>query len=170
MLTLPMGAGWMSYALNFQYVSGSNWAATRSAPITLDATTSAWYATQVANYKADLTSANPTVPSPIAAPQTYSKYYSERGAYHQNDQYNLDLVVAMELPLTKRVRFFSQMKVINVLNHIYQQTYDTTTYNGTGKVLNLDPTVFGGTRAGTADEAGYYSGPRQVSFSTGLKF
>jgi outer membrane receptor for ferrienterochelin and colicin len=170
MITLPMGQGWMSYALNFSYVSGSNWSAIRDSDLALDATTQAWYDAKNTAYKNDQTSSNPTVPAPIAAPGTYSRYYSNRGAYHQNDQYGLDLIIAMETPLGRGVKFFSQVKVKNLTNHIYQMFYDTTTYTNSGKVLNVDPTVFGTSLPGYPDQGGSYSQPRTVTFSAGMKF
>lgn len=174
MAVLPVGKGWVSYSLVGTYVSGANWTATMAAP----------FEDSLNNLSGSLAAyatANPNTPAPVAlGGATWNQYYSARGAYHQNDQYNVDLNIGFEIPIAAGVKAFGNLAIVNVFNHMYQQSYDTTIYNGANygglTQLYLDTSRFGsthGVRAGGDPEQDHYTffdGPRQATVSLGLKF
>ncbi len=164
---LGLGKGRLSANLSLQYASGSNWNATMATPFPTG-DVKAIYDAEVAAYKA-----NPTgYAKPFSHPLSWTQFYGDRGAYHQNDQFNADLLLTWEAPVWRQVRFFGNLNVVNLFNRIYQQFYNTE-FRSPGNGLNalyVNPAVFGGVRKGETAEPGYYCGPRQVSFSAGIRF
>ncbi len=164
---LSLGKGRINANLSFQYASGRNWTASMSTPFPMGEV-KALYDAELARYQADAKN----YPRPTSYPLTWSKFYSDRGAYHQNDTFNADLDLTWEVPLYKQVRVFGNLHLVNIFNRIYPQAYNTefrSSGNGLG-ALYLNTANFGGVRTGTQYESGYYCGPRQVSFSAGLRF
>ncbi|WLT32274.1 TonB-dependent receptor [Geothrix sp. PMB-07] len=170
-LVVPIGKGWISYAIDFSYVSGQNWSAT-NAQYMPQAVNDA-YTAQVAQNHADPVK----YPTPVAPPTSWTKYWSERGAYHDNDLFDASLNVAYEMPLLGKVKLFGFLRVTNLFNHITQLTY----YNGSpqqggissDKNLNAGGYFLRVPNYGTKYEQGggnYVTAPRNGSFSIGLKF
>jgi hypothetical protein len=166
---LPVGkGGWISYAAVGRYDSGSNWDAT--APAT---------------YGADLQAAHDAVqavangdplhiaPNAIAVPTTWTKYYAERGAYHWNDSFQMDLTITWEIPVARGFKLVGALNVWNVFNHTLQTSYDATSdpniSSGT-KYYLVDAGHFGGTRQDSFGNYSYWNSARSVTFNTGFKF
>jgi hypothetical protein len=171
MAVLPVGKGWVSYSLVGTYTSGSNWTATMAAPF--EGSMASLSNTLASDAKVHLDQ-----PVPVSfGGTTWNQYYSARGAYHQNDLYNVDLNVAFEIPIAVGVKAFGYMTLSNVFNHIYQQYYDRTALSGASygglTQFQVDKSVFGGTHGEEnpqQDHYSYFSGPRSASLSLGLKF
>lgn len=170
-LVVPIGKGWISYAVDFSYASGQNWSATnaQNMPDAVGTT----YAAQQAQHAADPSH----YPTPVLPPTSWTKYWSDRGAYHDNDVFDAALNVAYEIPLFGKVRLFGFLRVTNLFNHITQRTY----YNGSpqqggfesNKTLNAGGYFVRVPNYGTKYEIGggnYVTDPRNGSFSIGLKF
>ena len=170
-LVIPSGKGWISYAIDFSYVSGQNWSATNAQ--NMPQAVQDAYAAQKAQHDT-----NPALyPTPVAPPTSWTKYWSARGAYHDNDLFDASLNVAYEIPLVNSVRLFGYLRVTNLFNHATQLTY----YNGSpqqgavssDKNLNANGFFVSVPNYGTRYEQGggnYVTAPRNGSFSIGLKF
>ncbi|WLT30914.1 TonB-dependent receptor [Geothrix sp. PMB-07] len=148
----PMGIGRITYALALKYNSGSNWSAAAAAPYD-------WS-------KATFTPAVATTNE-----KTYTQYWSDRGAYRENDYYRLDLKISWEVPISiKTTRFIGDLMVDNVTNRQVRYGY----YHGFNNGDNGNSTLWlSDTRFGSAPKAQgsyFYDSPRSLSFSIGLKF
>jgi hypothetical protein len=164
---LPIGKGWISYTAMFKYSSGGDWSETYGSPIN--------YGAPTGQSMADIHNAVNALGGPYApsAPITWSKYYGPRGAYHNNDYYNLDLNIAFEVPVAGRVKAMGQFSIYNVLNRIVQTNYDTDLQdNPSGSTaLFVKRDRFGTTPTNAVDNYGnYWSSPRSVGMSFGFKF
>lgn len=113
-------------------------------------------------------------------PNSYTKFWSERGIGRTNDTYSFDFKLDMDYPLGKRARFFTEITMFNVFNHYMLSSLDTpsiaggstladngpiSSYRALGSTVgSLTPTGFGSYGSGN-----YISG-RTIRLSTGFKW
>lgn len=166
-MLLPVGkGGWVNFAAVFRYDSGGNWDAT--APDTFSSGMQTVY-----NSVQAAAAANPNAPNAVALPTTWTRYYADRGAYHFNDSYQMDLNITWEVPVWRSVRFIGLVAITNVFNHTLQTSYDTTAdpgiSSGTSHYL-VNAAYFGGTRQDSFGDYNFWNNPRTVTFNAGFKF
>ena len=112
-------------------------------------------------------------------PNTYGRYFGERGMGRFNDYFGFDLKLGYEVPISK-VRFFAEVTIANLFNHWQLVSYDTTSTAGTaamptgGALSDFSAQRLSG--LGTAASGfgtygpGNYAGGRSVALSTGFKW
>lgn len=120
-------------------------------------------------------------------PTTYTRYFGPRGIGRFNDSFGFDLKLGYEVPIIRKVRFFSEVTVTNLFNHWQLVSYDTngtagTAANVTGaamsdfsaaRVQNLTTNASGFGTYGVGNSTSgvpYYAGGRTVALSTGIKW
>jgi hypothetical protein len=158
-------SGWISYAAIFNYDNGANW--TPTYPDSLAPLTEIY---QTLRAEALLYGA----PLPPVPPNTWTRFYSQRGAYHENDTYSLDLRIAWEIPIWNKVKAMGDLSIRNVFNKIQEYSYNRefilSELDSYGQnSLHLWAERFGRNRNEVGLEA-YATSPRQIYVSAGIKF
>jgi hypothetical protein len=155
-------SGWISYAAIFNYDAGANW--TPTYPASLELLRKEYNALRLEA----LAFNKPLPPSP---PSTWTKFYSQRGAYHANDTYSLNLRIAWEIPVWNRVKAMGDLSIYNVFNKIQEYSYNTEFVPNS---VGLDSLYLLGERFGRSRNAegleAYATLPRQIYVSAGIKF
>ncbi len=157
-ITQPLGKGRLGYSFLVNYDSGLNYSATNTAPLGMPTITGAPY----------------TVAEP--KPLTYTRWYSDRGAYSLNDTYTVDFRLSWDVPLgIKNLTLIGDLKVNNVLNHIIWADWDRGFYaptTGTDTLYFQDAPTFGRPQENTtaARNNNNHIGARNFGFSLGLRF
>jgi len=159
---VPLGTrgSWISYSLLMGYTSGGNWTATYAHPV----------GTYFKNIY-DKQSATSSMAIPSTYPNTWTKYYSSRGAYHWNDTHWANATIAWEVPLWKRLKTMGNITINNVFNMIYHTSYNNEfqSYSSGETGLNPKGHLFGGVLDSNG-RLSYTNSPRSVGLSIGLKF
>lgn len=99
---------------------------------------------------------------------SYLEFFADRGAFRFADTYRTDLQVAYDLPIWRKVAWFTSLNLSNVFNH--QQV---ATWNTSAKVGTTAPYVgqfIPGAAYGQATSKANYLNGRTLTFSTGFKF
>ena len=144
---LPMGKGKISYSFLLRYDSGNNFNAVSSNP-------------------SNILNAGAPVPN---APTAYARFYTERGALHFNDSYQVDSKIDWSLPLKGKLQLMGYVQVSNLFNHQIQTGYGSGFTAATSLTNNIrvqSPARFG-TDSGVPTN--YILG-RNVLVTLGLKF
>jgi hypothetical protein len=102
---------------------------------------------------------------------TYTKYFSDRGAMRFADTSRFDLQIAYELPVWRKATFFTQLNLVNALNHQELATWNTsasipTAASAGSQVGKWTP----GSSYGTPTTSNNFITARTVQISAGLKF
>ncbi len=115
--------------------------------------------------------------SPNLYPTTYTRYWG-RGVGRFNDTYSVDFKVGMEVPLLRKLRFFTEINITNFFNHQQQGTFSTAT-SGTSQATDSAKSGYftqpwsanlaNRTGWGTYGNANYIPG-RAITLSTGFKW
>lgn len=159
---MPLGKGSVSYSFLLRYDSGTHFAVSGTAPI------------------------NPTMPylygvpgDPLTRvsnrPTTYTQFYTQRGAYSQNDTYRADFKLNFQIPMglpgfASKLMLIGDLQVQNLFNSQLVGSVRTTMRNdtaGSNWVGITDAPNFGTTKASLGS---YWMGGRYVMASMGLKF
>lgn len=113
---------------------------------------------------------------PSALGSTYTRYFDLRGGMRFADTYRTDLQIAYDVPVWRKVTFFTQLNLINAFNHQQLATWNTTasgvfadTSNATAN-RNREPTWTPGSNYGKATGSGNFGLARTITISAGLKF
>jgi len=77
-------------------------------------------------------------------PTTYTRFWG-RGIGRFNDVYSVDLKLAVQVPLFRKVRYFTEITITNLFNHQLLQNFSTAT-TGTAQATN-------------SAKGGYYAAP-----------
>ncbi|MCL1908198.1 MAG: TonB-dependent receptor [Holophagaceae bacterium] len=110
---------------------------------------------------------------------SYTRYFSDRGAFRFNSQYNASLQVGYDHVLYKRVKIFGHANITNIFNHqmlISWNTAGTSVYNAGGGVYQTDTLnrpdarFLPGDSYGKPTSSNNYLGARNVRLVMGLKF
>jgi hypothetical protein len=110
---------------------------------------------------------------------SYTRYFSDRGAFRFNSQYNASLQVGYDHVLYKRVKIFGHANITNIFNHqmlISWNTAGTSLYNAGGGVYQTDTLnrpdarFLPGDSYGKPTSSNNYLGARNVRLVMGLKF
>ncbi|MCL1908410.1 MAG: TonB-dependent receptor [Holophagaceae bacterium] len=157
--------GWVSASTRLNYVSGRNYSARAVYPMGpgLEAIRQEYLA---------IAQADPTKPNPPGSPATWTKWYSARGAFHQNDSYSINSVIAWEIPIWRKVKTMGDINITNILGMVYHPDYnaENDSVNSAGQTyLGLRGDRYGRYRNSTAYDA-YANTGRRISLSMGLKF
>jgi hypothetical protein len=105
-------------------------------------------------------------------PTSYSRFWNGRGQYSQPPTTRFDLAYNLDIPIRKKVMFFTTMTVTNVFNTIRRQyTYwsnsSTVQANpGLGYRINTANTAY----YGAAPNYSYYTGGRNFGLDFGIRF
>jgi len=151
--TQPIGIGRITYSLALKYNSGSNFSAVAAAPY-------------------DWNAATFTPATDTTSEKAYQHYYSDRGAYQENDYCRLDFKVSWEVPLGfKTTRLIGDLFVDNITNHALRYGFRHDFYDDSERAstqLFLRDGRFGSAPKGQGDF--FYDNPRYLRFSIGVKF
>ncbi len=145
---LHLGAGKLNFGAIFLYTSGAPYSKTATAAVPGTVGTSAG-----------------------EFGSTYTKYFSDRGAMRFADTSRIDLQIAYELPVWKKALFFTQLNLVNALNHQELATWNTsasipTAASAGSQVGKWTP----GASYGLPTTSNNYIAARTVQISAGLKF
>jgi len=165
--------GIFTSSLLFNYIGGTTYSLTRSQ----------YYGPEVA---AAAAAAGSTIASQYQSNYAnYTRYFGPRGIGRFNDTFNFDLKLGFDLPMVRKLRFFTELTVLNVFNHWQKATFSTTTSTTTGNPLSSSPLSGYRTTAWTTstaaatlgDKSGWgtygpadFTGGRAVRLSTGFKW
>lgn len=115
--------------------------------------------------------------SPNLYPTTYTRYWG-RGVGRFNDTYSVDFKVGLEVPLLRRLRFFTEINITNLFNHQQLGTFSTAT-SGTSQATDSakggyytqpwSANLTNRTGWGTYGNANYINA-RAIGLSTGFKW
>ncbi|MBI4911787.1 MAG: carboxypeptidase regulatory-like domain-containing protein [Acidobacteria bacterium] len=111
---------------------------------------------------------------------TYDRYYGPRGLGRFNDIFNFDLKLGWEIPVWRKMRFFTEATVYNVFNHCQLRSYSTSSNQGTTLYTSNPLAGYSATARRVltnGDVTGYgatsyanFTGGRSVWLSTGVKW
>lgn len=128
--------------------------------------------------RTDATAAGSTIASQYGT--TYTRYFGPRGIGRFNDTFNFDLKVGLDIPIVKKLRYFSEITVFNVFNHWQLASYSTTNNAGSSSLPTDGPLSgfsAGGWSSDPRNRTGYgtygfanYAGGRSVRLSMGFKW
>lgn len=126
----------------------------------------------------DRTANSVRLPQPLNAavaqlPTSYTQYWNGRGQYTQPDFLSFDLAYNLDIPVTKKVTFFSTLAVSNLFNTIRKTTSywsNSSTvqapYPGLGYRINTGVSAF----YGMPLHYTYYQTGRDFNLDLGLRF
>lgn len=118
---------------------------------------------------------------PLQYPNSYTRYFGPRGIGRYDDTFSFDLKVGYEVPIFKGARYFTEITVLNVFNHMQRVSYSTSAIAGNFTLATGGPTsdflaqtlavsaAGDKTGFGTYGFADYING-RSVSLSAGIKW
>ena len=167
---VPMGKGKVTFSWVARYDSGSNYAASKNVAVGAAA-----YRTWLTTHLPD--PGSNTLPSTywnnLGLTGTSAEFYSGRGAFRYNDNYDIDFKLGYELPFgVGRTALIGDIKINNLLNH-QRQLFWTTGFKGAGAsdAINTPIQVSNTATFGT-DSHLYtnYQAARSFSATIGLKF
>ena len=130
--------------------------------------------------RTDAVAAGTLIPSQY--PNSYTRYFGERGFGRFNDTFNCDLKVGIDIPVVSKARYFLEVTLFNVFNHWQLSTVSTAQTATTVAPVTNGPTsgYFATPWSSSAtNRAGYGTyggdtanlvGGRQVRISTGIKW
>jgi len=131
--------------LYLNYVNQDSKGAMFSSSLLLNYTGGGVYDISATNlFEAQTDAAAAGSPNVNAYPTTYTRYWG-RGLGRFNDVYSVDLKLAVQIPLFRKVRYFTELTITNLFNHQLLQTFSTAT-TGTAQATN-------------SPKGGYYTAP-----------
>ena len=171
-------------SLHLDYLTRSKESAAFNASLLLNyASGGAFSLTRTNAFEArtDATAAGSTIV--LQYPNTYTRFFGERGFGRMNDTFNVDLKMGLDVPVVAKVRYFLEVTVFNVLNHWQLATMTTSqTATSASPVTNSATSGYYATplsRAANGNYTGYgtyggdtgnFVGGRSIVLSTGFKW
>jgi hypothetical protein len=113
---------------------------------------------------------NPSFPSAGILPISYTHYYNGRAPFSSPYFHALDLGWVLQLPVGKKVVFFSELNVVNLLNNIRPGTLDRTSQTGVQSPGPLGYRVSNVNNYGYPTSSASFVGARDFNLTLGLKF
>ena len=111
---------------------------------------------------------------------SYGKFWSPRGIGRNNDTYSFDFKLDVDYPITKKVRFFTEVTAFNVFNHFILSSLAFPSIAGTSALADNGPIssyrALGSTVGSTTPTgfgsygSGNYISGRTIRLSTGFKW
>ena len=152
------GSARSTFSLLGRYADGSPESATNSVLIPGSNTSTA------------VSGLNSSFPATGILPIFYTHYYNGRAPFSSPYSHSLDFGWVLQLPVGKKVVFFSEFNVVNLLNNIRPGTLDRTSLGGIQSPGPLGYRVSNVNNYGYPTSSAFFSGARDINLTLGLKF